>query len=53
MKENVDSSGVKSKFYHILKEKIGGERNILGWGAIAEATGKWMYNSQFIGKFCM
>ena len=26
MKKNVDSSGVKSKFYHILKEK--------NWGGI-------------------
>jgi hypothetical protein len=48
MKENIDSSGVKSKFYHILKEKIGGEKKYyLGWGEAAEATGKWLCNKVY------
>jgi translation initiation factor 2 alpha subunit (eIF-2alpha) len=45
MKKNVDSSGVKSKFYHILKEKWG--EYYLGWGEAVEAAGKWLCNKVY------
>jgi len=49
IKKKVDSSSVKSKFYHILKEKNGGQEGeyYLGWGEAAEATGKWLCNKVY------